>query len=100
MRKYRLLNLHPGLWLGGLPILLLPAVAHAHPGGGDTGLVNGLMHPVFGLDHLLAMISVGVVSAQLGGNSIWRIPLAFVGAMTVGARWASSGSPCSTRSWG
>jgi len=85
MRKYRLAKLDPALWLGGLLILLLPAVAQAHSGGSDTGLVNGLMHPVFGLDHLLAMISVGVVSAQLGGNNIWRIPVAFVSAMTVGA---------------
>jgi urease accessory protein len=60
-------------------------VAQAHAGGSDTGLINGLTHPVFGLDHLLAMISVGVVSAQLGGNNIWRIPAALVGAMTVGA---------------
>jgi urease accessory protein len=71
-------------WLGAPAILLLPAVAHAHTGGDDTGLINGLMHPVFGPDHLLAMISVGVVSAQLGGHNIWRIPLAFVAAMTVG----------------
>ena len=84
MRRYRLASRAPGPWLGGLLILLWPAVAGAHAGGSDTGLVNGLMHPVFGLDHLLAMISVGVVSAQLGGQSIWRIPAAFVGAMTVG----------------
>ena len=48
----------------------------------------GLMHPVFGPDHLLAMISVGVVSVQLGGHNIWRIPVAFVGAMTFGAALA------------
>jgi urease accessory protein len=72
------------LRLAGLLVLLLPAAAQAHSGGSDTGLINGLMHPVFGLDHLLAMISVGVVSAQLGGNNIWRIPVAFVGAMTIG----------------
>jgi urease accessory protein len=61
--------------------LLLPAVAEAHAGSGDGALMTGLMHPVFGLDHLVAMISVGVVSAQLGGASIWRVPAAFVGAM-------------------
>ena len=85
MRKYRLANRAPGHWLGGLLILLWPAVARAHAGGSDTGLVNGLMHPVFGLDHLLAMVSVGVLSAQLGGQNIWRIPATFVGAMTVGS---------------
>jgi urease accessory protein len=65
--------------------VLLPTVAEAHAGGADTGLINGLMHPVFGLDHLLAMISVGVVSVQLGGKNIWRIPAVFVAAMALGA---------------
>jgi urease accessory protein len=68
----------------GLLTLLLPALARAHVGAGDAGLTDGLMHPVFGLDHLLAMVSVGVVSVQLGGGSIWRVPAAFVGAMTTG----------------
>ena len=80
MRKGRLTQ-----WSVGPMVLLLPALAEAHPGGSDTGLMAGLMHPVFGPDHLLAMISVGVVSVQLGGDNIWRIPLAFVGAMIVGA---------------
>jgi urease accessory protein len=70
--------------LGVMLTLLLPAVAQAHAGGGDMALITGLMHPVYGLDHLLAMISVGVASAQLGSSSIWRIPAAFIGAMTVG----------------
>src|SRR4029453_2610733 len=66
-------------------VLLWPAVTKANQGGADAGLMAGLMHPVFGPDHLLAMISVGVVSVQLGGANIWRIPLAFVGAMVLGA---------------
>lgn len=65
-------------------LLLLPAVARAHYGIADGGLINGLMHPVFGLDHLLAMVCVGVVSVQLGGHNIWRIPAAFVAAMIAG----------------
>lgn len=84
MRECRLAYLAPQRWTSSLLLLLLPAVAQAHAEGSDTGLVNGLMHPVFGLDHLLAMISVGVVSSQLGGGNIWRIPMAFVGAMTAG----------------
>ena len=59
-------------------------MAEAHAGSGDGALMTGLMHPVFGLDHLVAMISVGVVSSQLSGASIWRMPAAFVGAMAVG----------------
>ena len=80
MRRRRLTELS-----AGLIALLLPVLAKAHQGGSDTGLMAGLMHPVFGPDHLLAMVSVGVVSVQLGGANIWRIPLAFVGAMVIGA---------------
>lgn len=68
-----------------LAIVLLPGAARAHLEGSDAGLLNGLLHPVFGPDHLIAMISVGVVSVQLGGANIWRLPLAFVAAMTAGA---------------
>ncbi len=68
-----------------LAIVLAPGMAQAHLEGSDAGLLNGLLHPVFGPDHLIAMISVGVVSVQLGGANIWRLPLAFVAAMTAGA---------------
>ena len=68
-----------------LLIVLLPGAAAAHLDGSDAGLLNGLLHPVFGPDHLIAMVSVGVMSVQLGGANIWRLPLAFVAAMTVGA---------------
>ena len=85
MRKVRRAKLGPVGWSGGPLILLLPALAEAHPGGSDSGLTTGLMHPVFGPDHLLAMICVGVVSVQLGGHNIWRIPAAFVVGMIVGA---------------
>lgn len=71
-------------WSVGALIMLWPALAKAHQDGNDTGLMAGLMHPVFGPDHLLAMVSVGVVSVQLGGDNIWRIPLAFVSAMILG----------------
>jgi hydrogenase/urease accessory protein HupE len=75
MRRSRHANRAHGHWLGGLLIVLWPAVARAHAGGSDTGLVNGLMHPVFGVDHLLAMVGVGVVSAQAG----WPEHLAHTG---------------------
>ena len=55
MHKDRQGMLGPARWLVGLMILLLPAVAEAHAGGSDTGLMAGLMHPVFGPDHLLAL---------------------------------------------
>src|SRR5262245_27272011 len=65
--------------------VLVPSLAEAHPEHGEIDLLTGLLHPVFGPDHLLAMVSVGVVSVQLGGRNIWRLPLAFVTAMTIGA---------------
>ncbi|MFK7838739.1 MAG: HupE/UreJ family protein [Bdellovibrionales bacterium] len=71
----------------GLLILLLvlcPQVAHAHGIGGAGGLAAGLKHPVLGLDHLLAMISVGIVSTQLGGRAVWMVPATFVFVMGIG----------------
>jgi urease accessory protein len=65
-------------------LLAFPEIAHAHEFHGAGGLISGLTHPVLGLDHLLAMISVGVLSAQIGGRAIWSVPLTFVLVMLVG----------------
>ncbi|AGK57337.1 HupE/UreJ protein [Hyphomicrobium denitrificans 1NES1] len=63
--------------------------ALAHPGFGHTyGFIAGLSHPIGGLDHLLAMLSVGIWSALSSNGRSWRVwvaPAAFVGAMLVGA---------------
>jgi len=75
----------PSIRWAFLLAIVTPGVAEAHLGGGDAGLMDGLMHPVFGPEHLIAMVSVGVVSMQLGGANIWRLPVAFVSAMMVGA---------------
>lgn len=45
-------------------LLLAPALAFAHPGHGDNGLVAGISHPLSGIDHLLAMVAVGLWAAQ------------------------------------
>ncbi len=55
--------------------------AHTH----DAGLIAGLLHPFSGLDHMLAMVAVGLWAAQQGGRALWVLPLSFVGAMAVGA---------------
>ena len=69
-----------------LPLLVLPSVAQAHPGhGAATGLAGGLAHPFLGLDHLCAMLAVGLWAAQRGGRALWAVPLAFMAAMTLGA---------------
>lgn len=65
-------------------MLILPNLAYAHtvPGGG--GFMSGFSHPVLGFDHLLAMLSVGILSAQMGGKAIWKVPATFVAVMLVG----------------
>ena len=64
-------------------LIFLPFLVMAHDGDG-SGFVAGIKHPVLGLDHLLAMLSVGILSAQMGGKAIWTIPAIFVGIMLFG----------------
>ncbi len=57
----------------------------AHTGVGDTsGFIHGFSHPIGGLDHMLAMVAVGLWASQLGGKSLYAVPMAFVGMMLVG----------------
>ena len=58
--------------------------AIAHSFTGRIGFYDGMSHPVLGLDHFLAMISVGILSAQIGGKAIWTVPATFVLIMTIG----------------
>jgi len=76
-----------------LLLCLLPAPLFAHTGHGTLGFSSGFTHPVFGPDHLLAMLSVGILSAQMGGRAIWTIPLAFVSFMLVGGILGMLGIP-------
>ena len=70
---------------------LLP-VAEAHTlGAHGAGLAAGLAHPFIGLDHLLAIIAVGIWAGQLGGRAVWLIPLTFVSVMAAAASLASFG---------
>jgi len=46
--------------------------------------LSGITHPVLGFDHLLAMVSVGMISAQIGGKAIWTVPATFVIVMFMG----------------
>lgn len=72
--------------------ILLPQAALAHTGVGDTsGFAHGFMHPIGGVDHVLAMVAVGILAAQLGGRAIWLVPAAFVGMMVVGGAIGMSG---------
>lgn len=67
-----------------LMLLLSPTLALAH-GTHDLGtFAHGAAHPLGGLDHVLAMLAVGLLAAQTGGRALWAMPLAFVGAMLAG----------------
>ena len=69
-----------------LALLLAPTAALAHTGIGAHGspLASGLLHPLLGPDHLLAMIAVGLFAAMTGGRAVWSFPASFVGAMLLG----------------
>lgn len=71
-------------------LLFLPNVALAHQNG-NGGFLSGLSHPILGFDHLLAMLSVGIVSVQIGGKAIWTIPLTFVAVMLLGGIMGMAG---------
>lgn len=65
--------------------MALATPAAAHVGAGDAhGFMHGLAHPVGGLDHVLAMVAVGLLAASLGGRAIWAVPAAFLAMMAVG----------------
>lgn len=75
-------------------LLLASAPALAHTGAGPVnGLTAGFGHPLGGLDHLLAMLAVGVLAAQLGGQALWAVPLAFVSMMLLGGVAGLVGAP-------
>ena len=60
-----------------------PAFAHIDPAHGGSFLA-GVSHPLFGLDHIVVMVAVGLWAATIGGRALWAVPLAFVGAMAGG----------------
>lgn len=78
-----------------LPAFLLVAgSAFAHSESGVTGgLVSGLLHPVLGFDHLVAMVAVGLWGAQLEKPAIWLLPITFPMVMAVGALVGLAGLP-------
>ena len=66
--------------------------AFAHPGDhSHIGFAAGFAHPFTGLDHLLAMVAVGLWASQLGGRALWLLPLTFPAVMAAGAALGFSG---------
>ena len=78
--------------LAGLSASLAGPAAAIDVGAGG-GFAAGALHPVLGFDHLLAMVSVGLLSVQLGGRAIWTVPAAFVVCLVVGGGLGLAGVP-------
>ena len=90
----RRLNLLKPVLIAWVAALLAPAAAWAHadllPGG---GFVAGFLHPISGLDHVVAMVAVGLWGAVLGPPALWLLPLAFPPVMALGGLLAVVGIP-------
>jgi urease accessory protein len=77
-----------------LAAILWPALALAHVGQGRAeGFLAGLSHPVSGIDHVLAMVAVGLWGAQLGAPAIWLLPVTFPMVMAFGGMLGLIGLP-------
>jgi urease accessory protein len=75
-----------------LLLVAIPALAHVQEGQA-AGFLTGLAHPVSGLDHVLAMVAVGLWGAQLGVPAIWLLPVTFPLVMAVGGFLGLVGIP-------
>lgn len=73
-------------------VVLTPVVAFAHIDASHTsGLSAGFSHPFTGIDHLLAMVAIGLWAAQMGGRALWVVPSSFAGVMLIGAAFGMAG---------
>jgi len=82
----------PVLALLFLLLATTPLSAHVQEGAA-AGFLTGLRHPISGLDHVLAMIAVGLWGAQLGAPAIWALPVTFPMVMAVGGFLGLVGVP-------
>jgi len=80
------------VFAGAGALLITPAWAHEQRGQA-AGFLTGLRHPVSGLDHVVAMVAVGIWGAQLGVPAIWLLPLTFPPVMAFGGFLALLGVP-------
>ncbi len=71
-------------FLAALLVATLPLPLAAHEGGSAAGLLSGLNHPISGVDHVLAMVAVGIWGAQMGPPAIWVLPVTFPVVMAFG----------------
>jgi urease accessory protein len=73
-------------------LALAPSFALAHTGGGfGGGFASGFVHPILGVDHLVAMLAVGLWGAILGAPAIWMLPVVFPLVMAIGGALGIAG---------
>ena len=90
-RPKRVPKLFPWLLL---LLLVLPSTASAHSeSGGIGGFISGFKHPLTGLDHVVAMVAVGLWGAFLGGRAMWTLPVVFPMVMAFGGALGVLGIP-------
>lgn len=78
--------------MAGLMLAVAAPAALAHNlGAAGAGFAAGVGHPFLGLDHLAAMVAIGVWAVQAGWRPVWSVPLAFMGAMALGTVLAFAG---------
>ncbi len=86
----------PKIILTGLLLCLLslsPAFAHSDAASLQGGFMSGFMHPIAGLDHVIAMVAVGLWGAFLGKPAIWLLPVVFPLVMAFGGALGVAGVP-------
>lgn len=74
-----------------LGIAATPTLAHS--GSSAGGFIGGFAHPLFGPDHVVAMVAVGLWGAFLGAPAIWLLPIVFPLVMAVGGAIGMLGIP-------
>ena len=85
-RSFKLLSLAAAATAGFSTAALAHVGDHSH-----MSFTEGLLHPFSGIDHVLAMVAVGLWASQLGGRALWLLPLTFPAVMAVGAALGLSG---------
>src|SRR5258707_6971680 len=96
------------LRIAAVSLGFVPTIAFAHPGHDGAGLVYGFLHPLGGVDHIIAMVAVGLLAARLGGRALWLATADFVAPqaeagvpLAAGRRATLPGNwPCGALPWG
>lgn len=75
-------------------LVVMQSTASAHTAGGEAGgFTSGFLHPLTGLDHIVAMVAVGLWGAFLGGRAMWTLPVVFPMVMALGGAMGVLGVP-------